>query len=752
MAPSIVQRLFGTRALTGPVENGEPKALVPYEPKRLLIPETKASSLALLPRGAYGVNYTFFSPDGGRTMIDLVDGSTALAFMAYWYVATRWRAQKIAEAPLMVVHEDQVDGTEEWIPDHELVPLLDEPSLDYDMGELIEITSHHLDNTGGALWVIDRDRATRPARITPFSRNEFEIERDDTRIFATFRVQTSDGPKEYDAEEVCFFKDATAMQSWGRGKSRLDVALSWLHLGEKARRTIHDLLSNSIWPSIVISPDKDWNPDPATFAEYKDDLEAYSKQGNKGKPFVALGGASVQALSARIRDLVPEEVLNRVESVVASVTGVPAIVLQYQVGMENSPWSQMAQARRMAYDDTITPSWRKFERVITKQLLRPMDEDPTHFVRFDTSNIESLQRDQAEAVAVAVQMGRAATLNERRAVMGLEPATALQDPDKKADEIPELTQPSPMDILAGNVGANAPGNGTSGADSTNGNTDPNADDTQDDPKDKKKPKDSAAKQALRHHLERKFKAPALLVAFRNEAIPTWKIHISALLTKDAEEIAGIVETYITDALPETKSLETKARQKERAMAAVQRYLNQESRARWTKSLQPLMVQASQRGGAVIAADLNVSYSLLHPHILTFAKRTSAKMITGVSHTTKDLVSGIIQGGLDANASQREIANLIREATGFSKSRSNLIARTETTKAFNGAPEQSLAAISDATGRTFTKTWSGALDDRERDEHVAMEGETVNVGDTFSNGLDFPSEPNCRCTVLFNETE
>lgn len=747
--PSLVERLFGPRIAPVPAVS---------EPKRLLLPEvhnlpieSKASTFALLPKGAYGMNYTFFSPDGGRTMIDFADGPSLLAFCAYWYVATRWRAQKIAEAPLMVIKEDQKTGDEEWVPDHEIVPLLEEPSKDYDMGELLELTSHYLDNTGSALWMINRDRAERPAILTPFSGTEFTVSRDAERLFATFTVQTMDGPQDVDAENVCFFKDAQSITqygktAYGRSRSRLDVALSWLHLGERSRKTIHDLLANSVWPSIVVSPDKDWNPDLQTFEQYKQDLQKYSHQGNQGKPFVALGGAQVQQLSARIRDLVPSDVLNRVESVVAAISGVPAIVLQFEVGLQNSPWSQMAQARRMAYDDTIAPSWKKIERVLTKQLLRPMDEDPTHFIRFDSTNIDSLKRDQMESTQIAVQMGRAATLNERRHLMGLEPATAKQDPDKKADEIPELTQPSPMDLLAQGLGGGnaAPPKDAPGAtDNTVPKPDANATDAA------KKP-DPNAKKHLTNYLERKFKGPALLNAFRTEAIPSWKAHAHALLAHDADEIASIVETYITEPT-QTKSLETKARQKDRAMAAVSRYLNEDSRARWTKQMQPLMVQASQRGGAVIAADLNVSYTLMHPHILTFAKQTSGKMVTGVSNTTKDTVSRIIQGGLDANASTKEIANLIRESTGFSKERATLIARTETTKAFNGAPSESLAALSESTGRTFTKTWSGVLDDRERDEHVELEGETVAVDEVFSNGLDFPSEPNCRCTVLFNET-
>lgn len=49
-----------------------------------------------------------------------------------------------------------------------------------------------------------------------------------------------------------------------------------------------------------------------------------------------------------------------------------------------------------------------------------------------------------------------------------------------------------------------------------------------------------------------------------------------------------------------------------------------------------------------------------------------------------------------------------------------------------------------------KTWVGVMDDRERDEHVEMEGETVASDDTYSNGEDIPGEStyNCRCISRF----
>jgi hypothetical protein len=49
-----------------------------------------------------------------------------------------------------------------------------------------------------------------------------------------------------------------------------------------------------------------------------------------------------------------------------------------------------------------------------------------------------------------------------------------------------------------------------------------------------------------------------------------------------------------------------------------------------------------------------------------------------------------------------------------------------------------------------KRWVGVKDDREREEHLEMEGETVAFNDQFSNGEDIPGEStyNCRCIPYY----
>lgn len=67
--------------------------------------------------------------------------------------------------------------------------------------------------------------------------------------------------------------------------------------------------------------------------------------------------------------------------------------------------------------------------------------------------------------------------------------------------------------------------------------------------------------------------------------------------------------------------------------------------------------------------------------------------------------------------------------------------------------QEAVARGNFDGGTLVKRWSGTLDDRERPEHLAMEGETVPWNQPYSNGEMVPGSStfNCRCVSIFAST-
>ena len=115
----------------------------------------------------------------------------------------------------------------------------------------------------------------------------------------------------------------------------------------------------------------------------------------------------------------------------------------------------------------------------------------------------------------------------------------------------------------------------------------------------------------------------------------------------------------------------------------------------------------------------------------------------VNDTTVERLEKLISEGLANGLGNNEISDSIRSL--YSEIpiwRADMIARTEATNANN----EGLMEGYKQSGIATHKEWIATQDDRTRDEHLALNGETVPVDSEFSNGLPYPQEVNCRCVV------
>lgn len=114
--------------------------------------------------------------------------------------------------------------------------------------------------------------------------------------------------------------------------------------------------------------------------------------------------------------------------------------------------------------------------------------------------------------------------------------------------------------------------------------------------------------------------------------------------------------------------------------------------------------------------------------------------------------GIIQGeGID------QIASRIARDTCIAADHSSVMyARTAMTAAQNAGRMERLHEAEEM-GIRVQKKWMAILDNRTRDSHADLDGEVVDVDETFSNGLMYPGDPstndfaeicNCRCTMVY----
>lgn len=128
-------------------------------------------------------------------------------------------------------------------------------------------------------------------------------------------------------------------------------------------------------------------------------------------------------------------------------------------------------------------------------------------------------------------------------------------------------------------------------------------------------------------------------------------------------------------------------------------------------------------------------------------KNGAESITTILATNLDDVKRVILAGTDENLGTPQIARNLRQFyTDHSPFKAMRVARTETSHAA-GFGQREAARQS---GVVKKKTWMTSRDDRVRDSHIAMEGETVDLNKRYSDGSMYPGEQDimCRCVESY----
>jgi len=144
----------------------------------------------------------------------------------------------------------------------------------------------------------------------------------------------------------------------------------------------------------------------------------------------------------------------------------------------------------------------------------------------------------------------------------------------------------------------------------------------------------------------------------------------------------------------------------------------------------------------------------------WAERMAASKVVNISTTTMEALRNIITASLIADQTGHrlttdEIADMLAFELGGNDARAWTIARTELGFAMNHGHQEGALQASREYDLPMRKVWSSSFDDRVRDSHLALHGETREMNEAFSNGLQYPGDPNgepeevimCRCTVV-----
>ncbi len=128
-------------------------------------------------------------------------------------------------------------------------------------------------------------------------------------------------------------------------------------------------------------------------------------------------------------------------------------------------------------------------------------------------------------------------------------------------------------------------------------------------------------------------------------------------------------------------------------------------------------------------------------------KNGTESIVSIMQTDLEDVKRIILAGIDANVGTVQIARDLRKFyEDGSRFKAMRVARTEVSHGA-GFGQREAARQS---GVVKTHTWLTSRDDRVRTKHIAMEGQTVDFNDRYSDGSSYPGEIDimCRCVESF----
>lgn len=174
---------------------------------------------------------------------------------------------------------------------------------------------------------------------------------------------------------------------------------------------------------------------------------------------------------------------------------------------------------------------------------------------------------------------------------------------------------------------------------------------------------------------------------------------------------------------------------------------------YVEQVDKALLEAYQQGFADTLVDFDFGKAPSDEAVAAL-KKYATERVTGIVDTTRDQIKKLLQEKFEAGAAMGDIGQALNEKfTEIDQGRAMTIARTETLTAVSlGKAAKRSDFQEQFPDKKLMKMWVSAQDDRVRDSHAEVDGESVEADAFFSNGLAYPRDPggepeeviNCRC--------
>jgi HK97 family phage portal protein len=656
------------------------------------------------------------------------------------------------------------------LPDHPLTLLIEQPNPYMSQKDFIERMTHALYLGGNSIFTKVRGTGGAVVELWYLPQQNIKPVPDQKKFISHYLYDAEGVKREIKTQDILHQQFLNPLDLfWGIAPIRaaaevIDTdseAISWNRYSMQ-QRAISD---GAFILDQHLNMDQ-WN-------EAREQIKAQHTGSENARNFWVLGaGAQWQpmSMSPAEMDFIESRKLNREE--ICSIFGVPPVMIGHY---ENATLANIETGRKIFWLDTIIPYLVDIRNSLNAALAREYGLDIR--LDFDTSTVEAIQANLQEKIQNAQSLFN----------MGVPFNEINKQLDLGFDEIEGGdTGFLPSNLLPLEIAANPPAAQPAdpAADPNNADpnqpTDPNAPlDDPNKPKNEPEPKKSAGHAGSHKNVtQAQIDAELQRRAFHWKAIEQKRLPYDMAMTRKAAQIFDqmgetVANAYAAGRDP-AKTIEGFTADWIKLFEKTYRNIFEDVGA---AELEDILDRAGYKKGYEPDEIKGRIKDIVDQGVLKWITETAASKVTGVLEFTKQSIAAEIldleklyqQEGLSVHIDR--VAKAIKQKfKDFSRYRSYMIARTEVAGASNAANSKAQQVAQqkiDPTAKRIIlkRQWISSRDERVRDSHTHMDGQTVGLQDPFyiytpdgsktDRTLQYPAdyaadEPaetiNCRCTT------
>jgi len=348
---------------------------------------------------------------------------SALIFRCVQYVSNAAGA-----APVRL--DRMVDGEPVQDTDNDLAKLMRQPNPGMGESRFLSFIALTLNVAGFCVVEKERDRLGRVIRLWPLRPDWLKwVPRNDGVVDWEYRRPGSYEARILLAEDVIPVTYADVVTGAPTGIGPLEVLLREVGISSGLTDFLKTFLDRGALPLYGLIPSDDpqiarqWL-DPAVRETLQEAWrQRYQGISNAVDPLPLAGVKDVKPIGMNFNELAYPELNDLTDARIAMGFGVSPILIDAQVGLNQSTYNNKTEARRSFYEDTMTYLWSRLDDAFTRHLLPEFVTDPTYNLSFDTSDIPALKDDRDKRMVTATTALRAGglTINSFLSEVGMKP-------------------------------------------------------------------------------------------------------------------------------------------------------------------------------------------------------------------------------------------------------------------------------------------------------------------------------------------